>query len=168
MSTIGIVVVSHSVRLAEAALELAEQMVPGGSVPIRLAAGAGTDPDGTPILGTDATRVAEAIDDLADLCDGVLVLMDLGSAVMSAEFALELRMSDVPVRLASAPFVEGLLAAAVTAAQGAPLTEVAAEAEGALVAKSAHLGEEDEASAPAVDGGDEPASAPARAGGGRR
>ena len=141
MSTIGIVLVSHSARLAEAALELAEQMVPGGSAPIRLAAGAGTDPDGAPILGTDATRVAEAIDDLAEACDGVLVLMDLGSAVMSAEFALELRMSDVPVRLSSAPFVEGLLAASVAAALGAPLAEVAAEADGALVAKSAQLGD---------------------------
>lgn len=142
MSAVGIVVVSHSIRLAEAALELAAQMVPGGSVPIRLAAGAGTDPDGTPILGTDATRVAEAIDDLAGSCEGVLVLMDLGSAVMSAEFALELRASEVPVRLTPAPFVEGLLAAVVTAAQGASLAQVAAEANGALIAKSAQLGEQ--------------------------
>lgn len=139
MGTVGIVAVSHSLRLAEAAQELAAQMVPGAAVPILLAAGAGADADGAPILGTDATRVAEAIDELAGGCDGVLVLMDLGSAVMSAEFALELRGSDVPVRLASAPFVEGLLAAAVTAAQGASLDEVAAEADGALIAKSAQL-----------------------------
>ncbi|SFR68800.1 phosphotransferase system, enzyme I, PtsI [Microbacterium azadirachtae] len=148
MGAVGIVAVSHSLRLAEAAQELAAQMVPGAAVPIALAAGAGTDADGSPILGTDATRVAEAIDELAGTCDGVLVLMDLGSAVMSAEFALELRASDVPVRLASAPFVEGLLAAAVTAAQGASLDEVAAEANGALVAKSAQL--EDEQQTPAA------------------
>ncbi len=157
MSATGIVVVSHSTRLAEAALELAGQMVPGGTVPIRLAAGAGTDPDGAAILGTDATQVAEAIDDLAGSCDGVLVLMDLGSAVMSAEFALELRMSDVPVRLSSAPFVEGLLAASVTAAQGAPLAQVAAEAEGALVAKSTLLGD---AAEPAENGAPPPPERP--------
>ena len=135
----GIVVVSHSRRLAEAARELASQMVPDGAVPVRLAAGAGEEPDGTPILGTDATRVAAAIDEIASECDGVLVVMDLGSAVMSAEFALELRESDVPVRLSTAPFVEGLLAACVTAAQGASLADVAAEADGALVAKVAQL-----------------------------
>lgn len=151
MSTTGIVAVSHSMRLAEAARELAAQMVPGGAVPIALAAGAGTDADGVPILGTDATRVAAAIDELASSCDGVLVLMDLGSAVMSAEFALELRASEVPVRLASAPFVEGLLAAAVAAAQGASLGEVAAEANGALIAKSAQLS--DEPQAPVGSGG---------------
>ncbi|SDM35676.1 phosphoenolpyruvate--protein phosphotransferase [Microbacterium azadirachtae] len=148
MGAVGIVAVSHSLRLAEAAQELAAQMVPGAGVPIALAAGAGTEADGSPILGTDATRVAEAIDELAGTCDGVLVLMDLGSAVMSAEFALELRASVVPVRLASAPFVEGLLAAAVTAAQGASLDAVAAEANGALVAKSAQL--EDEQQPPAA------------------
>ncbi|PRB07678.1 phosphoenolpyruvate--protein phosphotransferase [Microbacterium sp. MYb64] len=167
MSAVGIVAVSHSLRLAEAAQELAAQMVPGGTVPIALAAGAGTDADGAPILGTDATRVAAAIDELAEACDGVLVLMDLGSAVMSAEFALELRSSAVPVRLASAPFVEGLLAASVTAAQGASLDDVAAEANGALIAKSAQLG--DEPQAPAGSGGPEleesaPASAVSRPG----
>ena len=167
MSAVGIVAVSHSLRLAEAAQELAAQMVPGGTVPIALAAGAGTDADGAPILGTDATRVAAAIDELAEACDGVLVLMDLGSAVMSAEFALELRSSAVPVRLASAPFVEGLLAASVTAAQGASLDDVAAEANGALIAKSAQLG--DEPQAPAGSGGPEleesaPASAVSRSG----
>ena len=167
MSAVGIVAVSHSLRLAEAAQELAAQMVPGGTVPIALAAGAGTDADGAPILGTDATRVAAAIDELAEACDGVLVLMDLGSAVMSAEFALELRASAVPVRLASAPFVEGLLAASVTAAQGASLDDVAAEANGALIAKSAQLG--DEPQAPAGSGGPEleesaPASAVSRPG----
>lgn len=150
---IGIVAVSHSQRLAEAAGELARQMVPNGGAPVRLAAGAGTEPDGTPILGTDATRVAAAIDELAAEVDGVLVLMDLGSAVMSAEMALEFRMSDVPVRLVPAPFVEGLLAASVAAAAGASLDAAAGEASGALLAKTAQLadpGEDD--SAPDGDG----------------
>ncbi|MCK2022399.1 phosphoenolpyruvate--protein phosphotransferase [Microbacterium sp. kSW2-24] len=140
---IGIVAVSHSARLGEAALELALQMVQGPGARVRVAAGAGTDADGTPILGTDAVAVAEAIDELAADCDGVLVLMDLGSAVLSAELALELRLSDVPVRLAPAPFVEGLLAAVVSAAAGGDLDTVAAEASAALGAKSGQLGAEE-------------------------
>jgi phosphotransferase system enzyme I (PtsI) len=137
---IGIVAVSHSARLGEAALELALQMVPGGGVQVRVAAGAGTDADGTPILGTDAAAVATAIDELAAECDGVLVLMDLGSAVMSAEMALEFRMSEVPVRLVPAPFVEGLLAAVVAAAAGGDLDAVAEEASTALAAKTGQIG----------------------------
>jgi len=140
---IGVVAVSHSAALGEAALELALQMVQGGAVGVRVAAGAGTDADGRPILGTDATAVAQAIDELAGECDGVLVLMDLGSAVMSAELALELRASDVPVRLAPAPFVEGLLAAVVAAAAGGALDDVAREAQSALAAKTGQLGEPD-------------------------
>lgn len=136
---IGIVAVSHSARLGEAALELALQMVPGGGVRVTVAAGAGTDAEGAPILGTDAVAVASAIDELAADCDGVLVLMDLGSAVLSAEFALELRASEVPVTLAPAPFVEGLLAAVVSAAAGGTLAAVAAEAGAALGAKEGQL-----------------------------
>ncbi|MFY9714247.1 MAG: phosphoenolpyruvate--protein phosphotransferase, partial [Microbacterium sp.] len=138
---IGIVAVSHSARLGEAALELALQMVPGGGARVQVAAGAGTDADGSPILGTDAVAVAAAIDELASDCDGVVVLMDLGSAVLSAEFALELRGSDVPVRLVPAPFVEGLLAAVVSAAAGSSLDAVAEEATAALGAKTGQLGE---------------------------
>lgn len=148
---IGIVAVSHSARLGEAALELALQMVPGGGVRVQVAAGAGVDADGTPILGTDAVAVASAIDELATDCDGVLVLMDLGSAVLSAELALELRASDVPVRLAPAPFVEGLLAAVVSAAAGASLDAVAAESAAALGAKTGALGVEEEHAPEAPD-----------------
>lgn len=139
---IGVVAVSHSARLGEAALELALQMVPSGGAQVRVAAGAGTDADGAPVLGTDAVAVAAAIDELAADCDGVLVLMDLGSAVLSAELALELRTSDVPVRLAPAPFVEGLLAAVVSASAGGALDTVAAEAMAALAAKTEQLGED--------------------------
>lgn len=138
---IGIVAVSHSAALGQAALELALQMVPGGGAKVLVAAGAGTDADGTPILGTDAVAVASAIDELAADCDGILVLMDLGSAVLSAELALDLRMSDVPVRLVPAPFVEGLLAAVVAASAGGDLDTVAAEATAALGAKTGQLGE---------------------------
>ncbi|WP_311198439.1 phosphoenolpyruvate--protein phosphotransferase [Microbacterium sp. p3-SID336] len=165
---IGIVAVSHSARLGEAALELAQQMVTGDSVRVRVAAGAGTDPQGEPILGTDAVAVAGAIDELAAECEGVLVLMDLGSAVLSAELALELRASDVPVRLAPAPFVEGLLAAVVAAAAGADLATVADEASGALAAKTGQLGPAaGEEPAPAADlmDSDRPAGSPPGAAG---
>lgn len=147
---IGIVAVSHSARLGEAALELALQMVQGAGGRVQVAAGAGLDSDGTPILGTDAVAVAAAIDELAADCDGILVLMDLGSAVLSAELALELRASDVPVRLVPAPFVEGLLAAVVSAAAGGGLDAVAAEATAALGAKTGQLGIPDDA-APSSD-----------------
>ncbi len=121
---IGIVAVSHSRALAEAAVELALQM--GGTEPpvVRVAAGG---PDGD--LGTDAVAIAAAIDE-ADSSDGVLVLMDLGSALLSAETALEFVSAPDRVRLSPAPFVEGLVAAVVTAAGGAGLDAVAAEVRG--------------------------------------
>jgi dihydroxyacetone kinase phosphotransfer subunit len=132
---IGIVLVSHSPKLAEAALELARQMVPGDSPKVALAAGATGG-----LIGTDATKVAAAIAEVASP-DGVLVLMDLGSAVLSAELALEFA-GDVggEVRLSSAPVVEGLLAAVVRASGGATLDEVDREARGALAAKESQLG----------------------------
>ena len=81
---VGIVVVSHSSRLAHAAVELALQMVHGPAPHIEIAAGTSDDR-----LGTDAARVAEAIV-AADDGAGVVVIMDLGSAVLSAELAIEL------------------------------------------------------------------------------
>lgn len=131
---IGIVVVSHSRALAEAAVDLALQMVPGEKPPIAIAAGAG---DG--LIGTDALAVSAAIDRVCG-ADGVLVIMDLGSAVMSAEMALEFRSSEGEVRLSSAPFVEGLLAAIVTAAGGASLDDVDREAKNALRPKLEMVG----------------------------
>jgi dihydroxyacetone kinase phosphotransfer subunit len=132
---IGIVLVSHSPQLAAAALALAREMVPGDEPRVAVAAGTG---DG--LTGTDATRVAAAIAEVASP-DGVLVLMDLGSAVLSAELALEFA-GDVggEVRLSSAPVVEGLLAAVVRAAGGATLDETDREARGALAGKEAQLG----------------------------
>ena len=81
--TVGIVLVSHSAALAEGVAELAREMA-GEEVPIEPAGGI----EGG-ALGTDAVRVAEAIG-RADRGDGVLVLMDLGSAVLSAELARDL------------------------------------------------------------------------------
>jgi phosphocarrier protein FPr len=132
---IGIVLVSHSRALARAATELAAQML--HSVRPAIAIAAGLD-DTT--LGTDAVQVKEAIERV-DSGDGVVVLLDLGSAVLSAELALDLLDGEVRERvvLSPAPLVEGLVAAAVTAAGGASVAEVAAEAAGALAGKQAHL-----------------------------
>jgi multiphosphoryl transfer protein len=134
---VGIVIVSHSARVAEGAVELAREMAgPGASI---IAAG-GLDLPGRP-LGTDAALVAQAVDQ-AWSDDGVLVLMDLGSAVMSAEMALELIPAErrSKVLLCDAPVVEGAVAAAVAARLGEPLAQVAAEARGGLAGKIAHLG----------------------------
>lgn len=133
---VGLVVVSHSRALAEAAVELARGMLPGRELAIGTAAG---DVDGG--LGTDATAIADAVT-AADSGDGVVVLMDLGSAVLSAETALELLDEGVRERvvLSPAPLVEGLVGAAVTAAAGADRDRVAAEALLGLAPKQAHLG----------------------------
>jgi phosphoenolpyruvate-protein phosphotransferase/dihydroxyacetone kinase phosphotransfer subunit len=133
---IGIVVVSHSPQLARAAVELARQMVHGPGPKLAIAAGVY---DGS--LGTDATAIASAIEEVATP-DGVLVLVDLGSAVLSAELALELiDLPGVEVRVTSAPFVEGLMAGLVRAAAGDSLDEVEREARESLEGKRGQLGD---------------------------
>jgi len=127
-------VVSHSPALAVAAVELAREMVHGDGPVVEIAAGAAGG------FGTDATDVTVALERAASP-DGVLVLMDLGSAVLSAELSLELSAPTYPVRLSSAPLVEGLVAAVVRAAGGADLAVVAREAEGALLPKASSLAE---------------------------
>jgi PTS hybrid protein len=89
--------------------------------------GAGGTPDGG--LGTDADRVRAAIDD-ADQGDGVLVLGDLGSAILTARAVLS-GQENGHVRLADAPLVEGAVAAAVTASAGLSLADVENAATGA-------------------------------------
>src|ERR1700709_2587165 len=129
---VGIVVVSHSAMLAEGVVALAREM---GGPDLALEAGGGGGEGGG--VGPDAGRVRGAIE-RAMSPDGVLVLMDLGSALMSAEFAVELLEDPAgPVRLSAAPLVEGAVAAAVAARGGADLDAVAAEARGALAMKSA-------------------------------
>jgi phosphoenolpyruvate---glycerone phosphotransferase subunit DhaM len=128
-ATVGIVLVSHSAALAEGAAELAAQ-VAGGTVPV-IAAG-GTD-DGD--LGTSAAKVEQAIKQ-ADRGAGVLILPDLGSAVLTVR-ALLADPDDLPgpVELADAPFIEGVVAATVTAAAGADLATVRGAAEEAWHAR---------------------------------
>ncbi|WP_214366688.1 phosphoenolpyruvate--protein phosphotransferase [Pseudonocardia sp. H11422] len=132
----GIVVVSHSRALADAAVALAGEMVHDQDV--RMVVAAGLD-DTT--FGTDAVQILDAVTE-ADRGDGVVVLMDLGSAVLSAELALDMLDDEVRERtlLCAAPLVEGLVVAAVAAAGSSSPAEVAAEAEAALQAKQAHVG----------------------------
>jgi multiphosphoryl transfer protein len=134
---IGIILVSHSAKVAEGVAELAREM---GGADVRLEPVGGLDMPDRP-MGTDAVLVMRAIDRVwSD--DGVLVLMDLGSAVLSAEMALDMLPTDRRERilLCEAPFVEGAVAAAVAARLGKSLPEVAEEARGGLGPKAAHLG----------------------------
>jgi dihydroxyacetone kinase phosphotransfer subunit len=101
---IGLVVVSHSAKAAEGIRDIAGQMG-GGKARLEVAGG---DVDGG--IGTDPNAIRDAIE-AADDGDGVVVLVDLGSAVMNTELAFE--MTDVEARIADAPVLEGALNAAV-------------------------------------------------------
>jgi len=145
---IGVVLVSHSKALACALRDLTLQTA-GAEAPVVVAAGAGDDHED---LGTDALHIMEV---LRPFCegDGAVVLMDLGSAVLSAQAALELLDAEgVPdvaakIRLCPAPLVEAAVAAAVQAGTGADLEAVAREATLALAAKADQLGGDDDAAA---------------------
>ena len=120
---VGLVIVSHSWKIAEGIVDLAQQMaaehkhiIPAGGL---------EDKE----IGTDAMRIMEAVK-AADEGDGVVILADLGSGVMSAETAIELLEDEnIEVRLADAPVVEGAIAAAVEAATGGDLNSVIEAAE---------------------------------------
>lgn len=120
---VGIVVVSHSSELAKGLAELAAQMA-GPDVRVEPAGGS---PNGT--LGTDPDLVSDAIK-RAEAGEGVVVLGDLGSAILTVRHVLE-RKANGNVRLADAPLVEGAVTAAVAASAGASLQDVVTAAEGA-------------------------------------
>ena len=127
--SVGLVVVSHSAKIAEGVVELAGQMGEMGEKVRILPAGGAADGG----IGTDATLIAQAIA-AADEGQGVLVLVDLGSAVLSAQLAIdELVDEDTRgrVRIAEAPVVEGAVVAAIQASTGAGLDEVDQAARGA-------------------------------------
>jgi PTS hybrid protein len=121
---VSLVLVSHSAAIAQGLAELVSQ-VAGPSVPI-VAAGGG--PEGT--FGTDGGRVLDALQETAGSA-GAVVLMDLGSSVLSVRAALgELSEETVAkLRIADAPLVEGAIAAGVTASTGGSVDEVLAAAE---------------------------------------
>lgn len=124
-TVVSLVLVSHSKQLAEGVRELAQQMTQGR---VRIAVAGGTS-DGR--LGTDAIAIRAAIEEVRGV-EGVLVLMDLGSAVLSTQMAIEqLPDGEGRVVLSEAPFVEGAVIAAVEASIEKTLDEVAAAAGGA-------------------------------------
>jgi len=134
---VGLVIISHSRALAEALVRLVRQ-VAQSTLPVALAAGVG---EGRHELGTDAIDIMEAIQSVFS-DDGVLVLMDLGSAILSAETALDLLPPELSskVRFCGAPLVEGAIAAAVQVGLGGNLDDVCREANAALNPKRQHLG----------------------------
>lgn len=125
---VGLVIVSHSPKVADGTLELAAQMA-GDEVRIVAAGGLA---DGA--IGTDATRIAAAIQ-AADAGAGVVVMTDLGSAVLSASTALEMLDAEqaARVRLSRGPIVEGAIVAAIQASVGDNL-EVVVETADAMLA----------------------------------
>ncbi|MDT0381231.1 PTS fructose transporter subunit IIA [Streptomyces sp. DSM 42041] len=120
---VGLVLVSHSSQVAAAVAQMASGLVgTGGSVPVAAAGGA---PDGG--LGTDADAIREAalsVDEGA----GVLLLADLGSAVLTVRALLAEDELPKDSELLDAPFVEGAVAAVVSASAGADRAAVAAAA----------------------------------------
>jgi PTS hybrid protein len=120
---VSLVLVSHSRKLAEGLQEMVEQVA---GPEVRVTVAGGTE-DGR--LGTSAPAITEAIR-MVDDGHGVLVLIDLGSAALSAELAVEdLEPAQRErVRISPAPFVEGAILAAVEATLGSDLDAVVAAA----------------------------------------
>ncbi len=118
--TVSLVVVSHSAKLAEGVVELARQMTQGK---VTIAAAGGTA-DGR--LGTSVELVTAALQQAASPA-GTLILLDLGSAVMATEIAVEqfTQGGNYRVLISPAPLVEGAVIAAVEASIGSSLAEVA-------------------------------------------
>ncbi|WP_028235121.1 dihydroxyacetone kinase phosphoryl donor subunit DhaM [Pseudobutyrivibrio sp. MD2005] len=126
---VGLVLVSHSVKITEGLKDLTAEIAPTHKGIIS----AGGMEDGA--IGTDAIRISEAIRQAND-GDGVVVLADIGSGVMSAETAIELlEEEDINVKFADAPLVEGTIAAAVSAMVGSDIEAVIKAAEDCRGAK---------------------------------
>jgi dihydroxyacetone kinase phosphotransfer subunit len=113
---VGIVIVSHSEKLAAGVVEIAKMTAPNAP----LAAAGGLDDGG---LGTSYTKISEAIDEVYSE-DGVAVLMDMGSAVMTTEIVIEDK-DDSKLRMLDCLLVEGAVLAAVESTGGISLDELA-------------------------------------------
>ncbi|MDD6038766.1 MAG: dihydroxyacetone kinase phosphoryl donor subunit DhaM [bacterium] len=117
---VGIVIVSHSERLAESVVDLTKMMADGANI-----AAAGGLEDGT--FGTSYERIKAAVDAVYSE-DGVIVLMDMGSAVMTTEMVLE-EYDDSRIRMVDAPLVESAVVASVSAMCGSDLETILEEIE---------------------------------------
>ena len=119
---VGGLIVSPSKKAAEGIYELAVQMAGKDH---RVVAVGGME-DGS--IGTDALRIKEGIEQ-ANGGEGVVLLADLGSGILSSQMAIDLLEEDIPVQIADAPILEGAISAAVQAAIGGNLKEVIEAAE---------------------------------------
>ncbi|CAB0934340.1 HPr family phosphocarrier protein [Corynebacterium diphtheriae] len=124
MSAVGLVLVSHSQKLAEGLADLAGQMA--GDV--RIVPAGGLD-DGS--IGTSYDRIEAAVTEVRSGGEGVVILTDLGSATMTVEMVVDMA-DDSDVVFVYAPFVEAAIAAAVAAQQGGSTANVTAAARGAI------------------------------------
>ncbi|MCQ1993900.1 dihydroxyacetone kinase phosphoryl donor subunit DhaM [Arthrobacter sp. zg-Y1171] len=150
--SVGLVVVSHSRKLAEGVCELAAQM----AADVRIVPAGGTDDDG---IGTSLEKIMAGIA-ATDSGEGAVLLTDLGSAVMTAESALEFLDPEQQQRvlMANAPLVEGTVAAAVAAQTGRNVAEVSAAAESAGASYTPDSAASDEAAGGPPVSGEPPAS----------
>ncbi len=123
---VGIVIVSHSQKLAEGVVEISRMM----SEKTPLAAAGGLE-DGS--LGTSYEKICAAIEKVYS-ADGVLILMDMGSAVMTTEMALEY-LNKENIKMIDCPLVEGAVLAAVESAGGRTLEEIVERVEETRTAK---------------------------------
>ena len=121
---VGIVIVSHSEKVAQGVMELCKQMAPDVAI-----AAAGGLPDGE--IGTDFQRIYEAVEAVRS-DDGVAIFFAMGSALMTTEMVME-QFEDVTIKLSDAPILEGAIAGAVTASIGMDLDAVLEEAHQAVV-----------------------------------
>src|SRR5512133_1853305 len=140
---VGLVIVSHSRALADALVGLLRQ-VASADLPVAVAAGIG---ENRSEFGTDAVEIMDAIQSVYS-DEGVLVLMDLGSAVLSAKTALDFLPPEMveKIRFCGAPLVEGAVAAAVQIGLTSDLDVICREAGAALAPKREQLGQEESAS----------------------
>ena len=112
---VGIVIVSHSQKLAESVVELAALMAPNAP----MAAAGGLEDGG---FGTSFEKIETAIRSVYSQ-DGVVILMDLGSAVMTTEMVIEM-FDPEKVKMADCPLVEGAVVATIDAVSGMKLEEI--------------------------------------------
>ncbi|NLM74064.1 MAG: PTS-dependent dihydroxyacetone kinase phosphotransferase subunit DhaM [Clostridiaceae bacterium] len=112
---VGFVIVSHSQKLAESVVELTGAMAPGAKI-----AAAGGLEDGS--FGTSFDRISNAVNEVYS-DDGVIVLMDMGSAVMTTEMVLE-SMPERKIKMADCPLVEGAIIGTISAISGRSLEAV--------------------------------------------
>lgn len=117
---VGIVIVSHSQKLAESVVELTKMM----AADAKIEAAGGMEDGG---LGTSFEKINKAIEKVYS-DDGVIVLVDMGSAVMTTEMVIE-SLTDKKVKIADCPLVEGAVTATVEASTGSDMESILKELE---------------------------------------